>query len=66
MLNLIEPTTTFIQALEVYDSKGSVVLRKNINNDVLVYNLPVANLPNGNYVLKLYYRNQIKSISFVK
>jgi Secretion system C-terminal sorting domain len=66
MLNLIEPTTTFIQTLEVYDSKGTVVLRKNVSSEVQVYSLPVANLPNGNYVLKVSYKNKVKSIAFVK
>ena len=66
MLNLIEPKNIFINSVEVYDSKGSMVLRKNINGEVQVYNLPVANLVNGNYVLKVRYKNASKIISFIK
>ncbi len=66
MLNLIEPKNIFINSVAIYDSKGSMLLRKNINSEVQVYSLPVSNLPNGNYVLKVRYKNGEKNIAFIK
>ncbi len=43
-----------------------MMLRKNINSEVQVYSLPVSNLPNGNYVLKVRYKNGEKNIVFIK
>jgi hypothetical protein len=66
MVNLVEPEAIFITTVEVYDSRGAVVLRKNINNQVQLYSLPVSTLPKGNYVLKVNYEKSMKSIAFVK
>jgi hypothetical protein len=66
VLNIVEPSTTFIGTVEVYDSKGTLVIRKNINADEQVYSLPVSILAKGNYVLKVNYKTSSKTISFVK
>jgi ribosomal protein L7Ae-like RNA K-turn-binding protein len=66
MINLVEPFVRQINLLEVFDSRGTVVIRKNVNSKVQVYSLPVPNLLKGNYVLKITYDNDVKSISFIK
>ncbi len=66
VLNIVEPTATFINAVEVYDSKGVLVIRKAVNAEEQVYSLPVSILANGNYILKINYKASSKSISFVK
>jgi transcription elongation factor Elf1 len=66
VLNIVEPTTTFITTVEVYDSKGSLMIRKIINANEQVYSLPVSILAKGNYMLKVNYKSSFKTISFVK
>jgi Secretion system C-terminal sorting domain len=66
ILNIVEPTTTFITTVEVYDSKGALVIRKTVNADEQVYSLPVSMLAKGNYILKVNYKLDSKTISFVK
>jgi Secretion system C-terminal sorting domain len=66
MLNLVEPIAVHINTLEVYDSRGAIILRKNINSKVQLYSLPVSNLSKGNYALKVNYEKGTKSIAFVK
>jgi hypothetical protein len=66
MLNLVEPETIFIKSIEVYDSRGALILLKNINSQVQLYSLPVSNLPKGNYILKVNDEKGTKSIVFVK
>jgi hypothetical protein len=66
VINLVEPIATNINTLEVYDSKGTLVLRKVVNSSVQLYSLPVTNLPTGKYVLKINYDKSTKSIVFVK
>jgi transcription elongation factor Elf1 len=66
VLNIVEPSTTFINTVEVYDSKGALMIRKTINADEQVYSLPVSTLAKGNYILKVNYKASSKTISFVK
>jgi Secretion system C-terminal sorting domain len=66
VINLVEPIATDINTLEVYDSKGTLILRKVVNSTVQLYSLPVTNLPTGKYVLKINYEKSTKSIVFVK
>jgi hypothetical protein len=66
VLNIVEPTSIFINSIEVYDAKGLLIIRKTVNTETQVYSLPVANLPKANYVLKIIYKGETKSISFVK
>jgi Secretion system C-terminal sorting domain len=66
MVNLVEPEAIYINSIEVYDSRGVVILRKNINNKVQLYSLPVSTLSKGNYVLKVNYEKGMKSIGFIK
>jgi Secretion system C-terminal sorting domain len=66
MVNLVEPEAIFINSIEMYDSRGAVVLRKNINSQVQLYSLPVSTLPKGNYVLKVNHKKGAKSIRFIK
>jgi transcription elongation factor Elf1 len=66
VLNIVEPSTTFINTVEVYDSKGALMIRKTVNSDEQVYSLPVSTLSKGNYVLKVNYKASVKTISFIK
>jgi cytochrome b involved in lipid metabolism len=66
VLNIVEPTSIFINSIEVYDAKGLLVIRKTINAETQVYSLPVMHLPKANYMLKINYKNEMKTISFVK
>jgi Secretion system C-terminal sorting domain len=66
VLNLVEPAITFINSIDVYDSRGSLVMHKNILSETQVYSLPVYTLAKGNYILKINYKTETKSISFVK
>jgi transcription elongation factor Elf1 len=66
VLNIVEPTTTFINTVEVYDGKGALMIRKVVNADEQVYSLPVSTLARGNYVLKVNYKTETKKFSFIK
>lgn len=66
VLNIVEPTTTFISSVEVYDNKGALVIRKAVNADEQVYSLPVSGLSKGNYILKVNYKTETKTFSFIK
>jgi cytochrome b involved in lipid metabolism len=66
VLNIVEPTSIFINSIEVYDAKGLSVIRKTINEETQVYSLPVMHLPKANYMLKINYKNETKTIPFVK
>ncbi len=66
MVNLVEPEAIFINSIEVYDRRGAVVLRKNINSQLQLYSLPVSTLPKGNYVLNVNYEKGAKSVRFIK
>lgn len=66
VLNIIEPKLTFIKTIEVYDSKGALIMQKMINREQQQYQLPVSNLSKGNYVLKIIYTNDVKHIRFIK
>ena len=66
VLNIVEPTAAFISSVEVFDSKGALVIRKVVNSDEQVYSLPVSSLSKGNYILKVNYKTETKTFSFVK
>jgi Secretion system C-terminal sorting domain len=66
IVNLVEPKLTFINTIDVLDAKGGLILRKIINAETQVYSIPVAQLPNGMYILKINYKTASKSFSFVK
>ncbi len=66
VLHIVEPKEIFIGTAEIYNAAGSLVLRKAINNKMQVYSLPVSNLVSGTYVLKINYKDDIKTYQFVK
>ena len=66
LLNVIEPRSIFINSTEVYDSKGTLIFRKNFNTEAQVFSLPVSILRSGNYMLKINYKNDSKSARFIK
>jgi Secretion system C-terminal sorting domain len=66
VINLVEPIAVNINSIEIFDSRGAVVLRKNINSKVQLYSLQVATLSKGNYVVKINYEKSTKSLVFVK
>jgi hypothetical protein len=66
ILTVIEPSSVFAATAEVYSSNGTLVIRKTINSEVQVFSMPVSNLPAGNYILKVQYKNESKAYSFMK
>lgn len=66
ILNVVEPASIFINSMDVYDTKGSLLIHKNIQSDVQVYSLPVSLLKTGNYILKINYKNDSKTVRFIK
>ncbi len=66
ILNVVEPASIFIISMDVYDTKGSLLIHKNIQSDVQVYSLPVSLLKTGNYILKINYKNDSKTVRFIK
>jgi hypothetical protein len=66
IINLVEPSITFIKTVELYDAAGRLILAKQVNAAMQIYSLPVAELKKGSYVLKVMYKNETKSFSFLK
>jgi hypothetical protein len=66
ILHVVEPKEIFIGTAEIYNTAGSLIMRKAINNKQQVYSLPVSNLASGAYVLKIIYKNEIKTYQFIK
>jgi hypothetical protein len=66
ILTVIEPSSVFTATAEIYSSNGTLVMRKSINSEVQVFSIPVSNLPAGNYILKVQYKNESKAYSFMK
>jgi hypothetical protein len=66
VLHVVEIKETFIGTAEIYNAAGNLVLRKAINNKLQVYSLPVSNLASGAYVLKVIYKDAIKTYPFIK
>jgi Secretion system C-terminal sorting domain len=66
MLNVIEPKAVFITAITIIDSKGATVVQKSINAEEQVLSIQVSQLAKGQYVIKVQYKNEAKSYSFMK
>jgi trimeric autotransporter adhesin len=66
VLHVVETKEIFVSTAEIYNATGSLVLRKAINTKMQVYSLPVSNLTNGTYVLKINYKDDIKIYQFIK
>jgi Secretion system C-terminal sorting domain len=66
ILHVVETKETFIGTAEIYNAAGSLVLRKLINASRQIYGIPVSNLINGAYVLKITYKDATKTYPFIK
>ena len=66
VLNIVEPKVRFIKTVQVYDSKGALIINKMVNAETQVYSLQVISLQKGNYILKINYQDKTKSFSFIK
>jgi hypothetical protein len=66
VLNIVEPKAIFITTVEVYDTKGALLIRRTINAEEQVYSVPVSNLAKGLYKLKINYKGETKTHSFLK
>ena len=66
VLNIVEPKGVFIKTVQVYDSKGALIINKMVNAETQVYSLQVVSLQKGNYFLKIIYQDKTKSFSFIK
>jgi hypothetical protein len=63
---VVEPEMVFIHSLEIFDSKGALVLAKKIQGKQQVISLPLQQLLTGYYVLRVNYENHSKSIQLIK
>ncbi len=66
VLHVIEPSQVFIQSAEIFNSAGSLVLRKTINEEAQVYSLPVNKLSGGIYVIRVNYTSGSRTYRFIK
>ena len=66
LLNVIEPQPVFVHTVEVFDNKGSLLMRKTFNKEVHVYSLPVTFLKNGQFILKITDKAGSRSYPFIK
>ncbi|HMK04177.1 MAG TPA: T9SS type A sorting domain-containing protein, partial [Ferruginibacter sp.] len=66
MLNIVEPTQTFIESAEVFSTAGNLLMRKTINADVQVFSLPVHKLSGGMYIIRIHYKKKSRSYRFIK
>ena len=66
MLHVAEPSMIFINSLEVYDTKGSLIVRKDIGREVQVYSLPVNELKSGQYILRITDRSGTRTYRFIR
>jgi ELWxxDGT repeat protein len=66
ILTVVEPEMVFIHSFQIFDSKGALVLAKQMQSRQRVISLPVTNLLSGHYVLKINYDTHSKSIQLIK
>lgn len=66
VLNLVETKEVFVNTAEVFNTAGSLLMRKVINSKLQVYSLPVNNLPAGRYLIKVNYKNETRTYPFIK
>ncbi len=66
VLNLIEPKPVFVNTVTIYNTTGSLLLRKAFNSPLQVYSLYVNNLPAGRYLVRVVYKNETKTYPFIK
>ncbi len=66
LLHVVETKDVYVNRAEIYNTAGSLVMRKTINNNVQVYSLPVNNLASGSYMLKVIYKSETRTYKFMK
>jgi len=66
MLNVVEPSKTFIRSVAIYSVSGALLLQKEMNNTMQVFSLPVNGLASGSYLLQVNYKDESKAYQFIK
>lgn len=66
MLHIAEPKETYVVKAEIFQLNGVRVYSQPINQPVQAFSIPAGQLPAGQYMLKIHYRDHTVSRSFVK
>lgn len=65
-IHVIEPANRIVEKTELYDIKGRLVRQDIMGQEKLAYSIPAISLQKGMYILKIFYRNSIKSFTIIK
>ncbi len=66
LLTIIEPAMVFTRSIDIFDSKGSLVYAKQIQNHQQVTSLPLQHLATGYYVLRINYDGYSRTFQLIK
>jgi hypothetical protein len=66
VLNIMEPRETAVKKMEIYDMNGRMLIRKNVETESRVFSIATSSLLNGNYILKIFYKNSTKTFKILK
>ncbi|HKO81726.1 MAG TPA: T9SS type A sorting domain-containing protein [Chitinophagaceae bacterium] len=66
VLNIIEPKETLVRKMEIYDMNGRMMIRKNGETKNRIFSIPTGLLQKGNYLLKVFYKDSVKTFKIVK
>ena len=66
MLNIYLPIIVFIKSIEVFDTGGKIIIRKEINKKETSYNLSTEKLKKGTYILRINSDTKIFNQKFIK
>lgn len=66
LLHLIEPVNVYINRLEIYDLNGRMIQVKSVENETKLISMPTSSLTPGQYFLKVYYRDAVKTFKILK
>jgi hypothetical protein len=62
----MEPRETAVKKMEIYDMNGRMLIRKNVETESRVFSIATSSLLNGNYILKIFYKNSTKTFKILK
>ena len=66
MLHLVEPQNIFVNKLEIYDVSGRLLQVKRVEGETKVISMNTSSLLQGQYFLKVYYKESSKTFAIVK
>lgn len=66
MVHLVEPSNRFIEKIEIYDMTGRLMQTKTLAAEFKVVSVNIPSLANGQYLMKVYYKGETKTLNFIK